>query len=106
MVSAFTAQIVVLNRPNGISSGYVPCFHLGAASMSCQITSLKSLIDRRTGKTLEEKPKKVKNNESAIVEIKPMKPMSCSPFVEFPPFGTFLVRDQNRTVAVGLVKSV
>ena len=48
----------------------------------------------------------MKNEESAIVVIKPMKPMGCSPFVEFPPFGTFLVRDQNRTVAVGVVKSV
>lgn len=53
---------------------------------------------------MEEEPKSIKNGDSAIVVLKPTKPMCCETFTDYPPLGRFAVRDMNKTVAVGVIK--
>lgn len=36
--------------------------------------------------------------------MRPMKPMVCEIFSEYPPLGRFAVRDMKNTVAVGVIK--
>lgn len=38
--------------------------------------------------------------------MRPMKPMVCEVFAEYPPLGRFAVRDMKNTVAVGVIKEV
>lgn len=38
--------------------------------------------------------------------MRPMKPMVCEVFADYPPLGRFAVRDMKNTVAVGVVKEV
>ena len=102
----FTAQVIIMNHPGEIKNGYAPVLDCHTAHIACVFQELKEKIDRRTGKTVEENPKAVKSKDSAIVELKPKKPMCVESFQEYPPLGRFAVRDMKQTVAVGIIKAV
>jgi len=76
------------------------------AHIACKFKELVEKIDRRSGKKMEDFPKKVKSGDAAIVHMVPSKPMCVEAFSQYPPLGRFAVRDMRQTVAVGVIKSV
>merc|ERR1712102_156512 len=102
----FNAQVIVLNHPGEIGNGYSPVLDCHTAHIACKFEELQEKIDRRSGKKLEDFPKKVKSGDAAIVRMKPSKPMCVESFQQYPPLGRFAVRDMRQTVAVGVIKSV
>jgi len=102
----FNAQVIVLNHPGQIHAGYAPVVDCHTAHIACKWVDIKSKIDRRSGKILEEAPKFIKSGDAAYVDMVPQKPLSCESFAVYPPLGRFAVRDMRQTVAVGVVKSV
>ena len=103
---SFSAQVIVLNHPGQISSGYSPVLDCHTAHIACKFDTLIEKIDRRTGKKLEDNPKFIKSGDAAIVKMVPSKPMCVEAFTDYPPLGRFAVRDMRQTVAVGVIKSV
>lgn len=103
---SFAAQVIVLNHPGQISSGYSPVLDCHTAHIACKFDTLIEKIDRRTGKKLEDNPKFIKSGDAAIVKMVPSKPMCVEAFTDYPPLGRFAVRDMRQTVAVGVIKSV
>mmetsp|Transcript_2595 Transcript_2595/g.2844 ORF Transcript_2595/g.2844 Transcript_2595/m.2844 type:complete len:445 (+) Transcript_2595:744-2078(+) len=104
--TTFYAQVIILNHPGQISSGYTPVLDCHTAHIACKFEDIKSKIDRRTGKELEEAPKFVKSGDACMVTLRPTKPLCVEVFSEYPPLGRFAVRDMKQTVAVGVIKSV
>merc|ERR1711970_211631 len=102
----FTAQVIVLNHPGEIGNGYSPVLDCHTAHIACKFEELIEKIDRRSGKKMEDLPKKVKSGDAAIVRMKPSKPMCVEAFSKYAPLGRFAVRDMRQTVAVGVIKSV
>merc|ERR1711970_1660429 len=102
----FTAQVIVLNHPGEIGNGYYPVLDCHTAHIACKFEELIEKIDRRSGKKMEDFPKKVKSGDAAIVRMKPSKPMCVEAFSKYAPLGRFTVRDMRQTVAVGVIKSV
>merc|ERR1712012_335539 len=102
----FTAQVIVMNHPGEIGSGYSPVLDCHTAHIACKFTELKEKIDRRSGKKMEDFPKKIKSGDAAIVLMTPSKPMCVETFSQYPPLGRFAVRDMRQTVAVGVIKGV
>merc|ERR1711963_556617 len=102
----FTAQVIVLNHPGQICNGYSPVLDCHTAHIACKFNEIKEKVDRRTGKSTESNPKKVKSGDAAIVRMKPSKPMCVESFQQYPPLGRFAVRDMRQTVAVGVIKAV
>merc|ERR1712174_154137 len=102
----FNAQVIVLNHPGEIGNGYSPVLDYHTAHIACKFTELLEKIDRRSGKKMEDFPKKVKSGDAAIVKMTPSKPMCVEAFSAYPPLGRFAVRDMRQTVAVGVIKSV
>ncbi|ORY82111.1 P-loop containing nucleoside triphosphate hydrolase protein [Protomyces lactucae-debilis] len=102
----FNAQVIVLNHPGQISAGYAPVLDCHTAHIACKFAELLEKIDRRTGKSIEDKPKFVKSGDACIAKMQPSKPMCVEAFTEYPPLGRFAVRDMRQTVAVGVIKSV
>merc|ERR1712083_998125 len=104
--SMFVAQVIVLNHPGQISNGYAPVLDCHTAHIACKFAKIRSKIDKRTGKVLEEEPNHVKSGDAAMVELIPQKPMVVEVFAAYPPLGRFAVRDMKQTVAVGVIKEV
>jgi len=105
-VIKFTAQIIILNHPGQLKVGYCPYFFCHTSSFAGRFVEIIALVDRKTGKTIEEKPAGIKSGEAAIVVVEPQKPIVVEPFKDVPPLGRFAIRDLNITVAVGIVKAV
>lgn len=103
---SFYAQVIILNHPGEIHSGYQPVLDCHTAHVACKFAEIKQKIDRRSGKVLEENPKMVKSGDAAMITLVPSKPMCVESFSEYPPLGRFAVRDMRQTVAVGVIKSV
>ena len=104
--STFSAQVIVMNHPGQISSGYSPVLDCHTAHVACKFKNIDQKMDRRSGKVLEENPKFVKTGDACMVTLEPTKPLCVEAVAEYPPLGRFAVRDLRQTVAVGVIKSV
>uniref|UniRef100_A0A2I2YYA9 Elongation factor 1-alpha n=1 Tax=Gorilla gorilla gorilla TaxID=9595 RepID=A0A2I2YYA9_GORGO len=104
--AGFTVQVIILNHPGQISSGYAPVLDCHTAHIACKFAELKEKIDRRSGKKLEDGPKFLKSGDAAIADMVPGKPMCVESFSDYPPLGRFAVRDMRQTLAVGVIKAV
>jgi elongation factor 1-alpha len=102
----FVAQVIVLNHPGQIHSGYTPVLDCHTAHIAVKFAEILTKVDRRTGKELEKEPKNIKSGDAAMVKMIPTKPMCVESFSEYPPLGRFAVRDMRQTVAVGVIKEV
>ncbi|MFA5106180.1 MAG: translation elongation factor EF-1 subunit alpha [Candidatus Micrarchaeia archaeon] len=102
----FTAQIVVLEHPTAIAKGYTPVFHIHTAQIACTVVEILEKKDPKTGQTQQKNPDFIKTGDVAIVKIKPLRPVCCEKFSEFPPLGRFAIRDMGQTVAAGVILDI
>ncbi|MBT3985086.1 translation elongation factor EF-1 subunit alpha [archaeon] len=101
IATEFTAQIVVLNHPTVVTSGYTPVFHIHTAQVACQFMAIEKKLNPATGETMEENPDFIKNGDAAIVKLKPTKPLVIEKQSEIPQLSSFAIRDAGQTVAAG-----
>jgi elongation factor 1-alpha len=102
----FQAQVIIMSHPGQIQNGYCPVLDCHTSHIATKFKNIDEKMDRRTGKTLEQNPKFVKNGDACMVTMEPSKPMVVETFSDYPPLGRFAVRDMRQTVAVGVIKTV
>ena len=102
-IEVFIAHIIIMNYPTQIYNGYTPVVNFHTGHVACKFKILAT-IDQKTGKVIERDPESIKKGDSAIVEMRPIKPMTLETFKTYPPLGRICVRDNRETVAVGIVK--
>ena len=101
VVKEFTAQIVVLNHPSVITTGYTPVFHIHTAQVACRFDGILKKLNPATGEVLEENPDFIKNGDAAVVKLIPTKPLVIEKQSEIPQMSSFAIRDAGSTVAAG-----
>ncbi|MFB6292919.1 MAG: translation elongation factor EF-1 subunit alpha [Halonotius sp.] len=106
VAETFQAQLVVMQHPSVITSGYTPVFHAHTAQVACTIESLDQKLDPSTGEVAEENPDFIQSGDAAIVTVRPQKPLSLEPSGEIPELGSFAIRDMGQTIAAGKVLEV
>jgi len=106
VAETFQAQLVVMQHPSVITSGYTPVFHAHTAQVACTIESIDQKLDPSTGEVAEENPDFIQSGDAAIVTVRPQKPLSLEPSREIPELGSFAVRDMGQTIAAGKVLDV
>merc|ERR1712137_1344415 len=102
----FTAQVIVMNHPGQIMSGYTPVLDYHTAHIACKFTELRDKTDKRSGKMTPGAVEKIKNGDSCLVTLIPSRPLCVEAYSEYPPLGRFAVRDMRQTVAVGVITEV
>jgi len=106
VADTFTAQIVVMQHPSVITSGYTPVFHAHTAQVACTLESLDQKIDASSGEVEEENPDFIQSGDAAVITVRPQKPLSIEPSSEIPELGSFAIRDMGQTIAAGRVLKV
>eukprot|EP00871_Galdieria_phlegrea_P004646 jgi/Galph1/5182/GphlegSOOS_G3873.1 len=102
----FDAQIMLLEYKNIICAGYSCVMHVHAAVEECTIEKLLAQIDRKTNEVIRKHPKFLKPGMAAIARISVSQPVCILPFKDFPQLGRFILRDEGKTVAVGIIQKV
>lgn len=102
----FRAQIIVIHHPTAIAPGYTPVMHAHTAQVAATIVAFESKINPQTGAVEENDPKFLKAGDSAIVRIRPVRPIPIETFQEFPELGRFALRDMGATIAAGVIKDI
>ena len=102
----FVGQIIVIYHPTAIAAGYTPVLHAHTATVGVTFIELIRKIDPRTGQTVEEKPSFLKQGDSAIVKMSPLRGMVLESFSDIPELGRFAIRDMGATIGVGVVKEI
>ncbi len=102
----FTAQIVVLQHPSAIASGYTPVIHCHTAQVAGTITAILKKLDPKSGQVTAENPDFIKAGDAAVVTIKPTKPLCIEKVKEIPQLGRFAIRDMGMTIAAGMVQEI
>ncbi|HLE65440.1 MAG TPA: translation elongation factor EF-1 subunit alpha [Candidatus Bathyarchaeia archaeon] len=106
IATEFVGQIIIIHHPTAIAAGYTPVLHAHTATVAVTFEELIRKIDARTGQTVEEKPSFLKVGDSAIVKMKPLRPVVLESFQDIPELGRFAIRDMGATVGVGVVKEI
>jgi translation elongation factor EF-1 alpha len=106
VADSIIARIFVIYHPTSITVGYTPVMHIHTATIATKFEEIQKKIDPRTGSTIEENPKFIKQGDAAIVKLKPIRPVVVEKYSDFPGLGRFAIRDMGRTIAAGVVLEV
>jgi len=98
----FTAQIVILNHPTVVTTGYTPVFHIHTAQVACTFVEIQKKLNPATGEVLEENPDFLRNGDVAIVKLRPVQATVIEKQSEIPQLSRFAIRDSGTTVAAGM----
>jgi len=100
-------QLKELNEHTPVMAvGYGAMLHAHNISIECEISALLHAVHKKTGKFSRKPPPFIKPGAAAIVQIsvKSYIPLEC--YENFKQLGRFTLRDEGKTIAIGMVLEV
>src|SRR5438093_12190428 len=98
--------MLVIYLPTSIAAEYTPVLNAHTATVGLTFEELIRKLDPRTGQVVKEKPSFLKVGDSALVKMRPLRPMVLENFKDIPELGRFAIRDMGATVGVGVVQEI
>ncbi|KAG5483947.1 hypothetical protein CUR178_06945 [Leishmania enriettii] len=102
-VEFFQARVVILEVKNIISAGSRVMLHIHSAQEEASFHKLLAKIDRKTNEVVEKDPACVKAGDVVIARIELDRPLVLEAHKDFDKLGRFMLRDDGRTIAIGVV---
>ncbi|KNE58995.1 translation elongation factor Tu [Allomyces macrogynus ATCC 38327] len=102
-VTAFEAQLMILETKSIIAAGYEAVLHIHNAIEEISIGALLHTVDKKTGKRTKKPPQFVKKGSMCIARIECQRPIVVDTFKNNPQLGRFTLRFESTTVAMGKV---
>jgi len=102
-VEKFTAIIDIMNINKPIKIGFCPVIYCHTTLVRVKIIEIIKKIDRRTNKIISKNLYELKNGERAFVVLNVLKKFVCEKYIDNPYLGAFVMRDNNRMIAVGKI---
>uniref|UniRef100_A0A7S0ZJC9 Tr-type G domain-containing protein n=1 Tax=Timspurckia oligopyrenoides TaxID=708627 RepID=A0A7S0ZJC9_9RHOD len=106
VASVFDVRLMILEHKSIITAGYSAVMHIHAAVEECTIETLIGKIDKKTGKLEKTFPKFAKPGTTVVARIRMAQSICVEDFKSFPQLGRFMIRDEGRTIGVGVVLKV
>ncbi|RNF08074.1 eukaryotic release factor 3 [Trypanosoma rangeli] len=102
-VEYFQARVVILDVKNIICAGSRVMLHAHAAQEEACFHKLLAKVDKKTGGVLEKEPTHAKAGDVVIARMELERSVVLEPHKEFDKMGRFMLRDDGKTIAIGLV---
>ncbi|KAA8499480.1 Eukaryotic peptide chain release factor GTP-binding subunit ERF3A [Porphyridium purpureum] len=106
VTDVFDVRLMILEHKSIITAGYSAVIHIHALVEEFVIEKLIGELDRKTGQIAKKFPKFAKPGQTVIARIRLNQPICVEEFKVFPQLGRFMIRDEQRTVGVGIVLKV
>ncbi|WP_079988849.1 elongation factor 1-alpha C-terminal domain-related protein [Halosegnis longus] len=106
VVKRFQAQIAVKQHPSVLTEGYTPDFQIHTSRTACAIESIDWKLDPSSGDIRDagvDDPDYIQAGDSALVTVRPQRPISVETATTVPELGVFTVHDMNMTIAIGRI---
>lgn len=101
-VEFFQARVVILDVKNIISSGSRMMLHMHAATEEVTIDALLGKLDKK-GEPIEANPACAKAGDIILARLELEHPLVTAVQKDFDKIGRFMLREDGRTIAIGLV---
>jgi len=100
------AKLLILDVEMPIVAGQPATVHLHVSKEEGSILRLAALLDPKTGEVKKARPRCLLKGQTGIVELEFARTMCVECFCNVRPLGRIALRDQGRTIAVGIVQRV
>lgn len=105
----FLAKIQLVELRNIIAPGFNCIMHIHSAVVEVSFQELVGKMDKKTGKKMVDKqgrvvkPRCAKEREVIVAKLQLTSPICIESFDQFQQLGRFMLRDEGKTIAVGMV---
>ena len=102
----FVVEALVLDIDQPILRGNQVVLYIGANRSPAVITKINYIFNPNDGTIIKKKPKLLRSNDCAEIEIETEKRVCVETFANFKIFGRVIIREKNDTLCVGTVKLI
>ncbi len=112
VAKSFSALMTVLNRSSifiptdSDKVKYSPTLYTHKAITQCILKSLDAKLDPTTMQVIEEHPQYLRKGDIIKATFEPVEPLVVERYREIPPLGRFAIREQNETIAAGIITDI
>eukprot|EP01063_Lacrimia_lanifica_P021190 TRINITY_DN2845_c3_g1_i1.p1 TRINITY_DN2845_c3_g1~~TRINITY_DN2845_c3_g1_i1.p1 ORF type:complete len:738 (+),score=396.44 TRINITY_DN2845_c3_g1_i1:51-2264(+) len=99
----FHAQVMILEVKNIITSGYTGVMHIHSLAEEVVFYELLATIDKKTQKIIQKYPPFAKGGDCVMVRMEVPQSVCIEEYKTFDKMGRFMLRDEGKTIAVGVV---
>ena len=101
VVKEFMANLAIFGHPTSVYTGYTPTLHVNTDYVACTLMEIVQKTDSHTDETIKN-PTDIKNGETAIVRMKPVRPIIIEESKESARMSRFVIRDMGITIGAGI----
>lgn len=104
-VSAFEAQIHIIDLKSILTAGFSCVMHVHAAIEEVKFEALLHVLEKGTGRKSRKPPNFAKKGQGIIARLETVSgsPFCIERFEDYPQMGRFTLRDQGQTIAIGKI---